>query len=457
MIAITLEKIAQIVNGTFLGNTEGLQKQAIGLQSDSRKIKTGDIFAPIVGERVDGHDFIQKAFEAGAVCCFCEKDCDIKQGQYGISVKSVVKAMLDLAEYIIKELSIPVVAVTGSVGKTTTKDMIASVLEQKYNVLKTAGNYNTNIGMPLMAAQMTREHNIAVLEMGMNSFGEIHNLSIAAKPKIAVITNVGVAHMEMLGSREGILKAKSEIFDGMNEKGIAILNSDNDKLQTLEGKIKQNILWYGIENKKGIYADNIKINGIEAITCDIHTTKGIFKANITVPGEHMVMNTLAATAVGLELGLTLEQIQKGIASFVPTKMRMNIIKTNGLTIINDVYNANPVSMKSSLDVLAVAQGRKVAILGFMGELGEKQAQMHKEVGEYVGEKNIDVLISIGEVADIYNEGAKQKGTKEVYHFDTQEDFWQNGISLLKEGDTVLIKASRSKQFEKTVEKLQGVK
>ncbi len=138
-------------------------------------------------------------------------------------------------------------------------------------------------------------------------------------------------------------------------------------------------------------------------------------------------------------------------------MRMNIIKTNGLTIINDVYNANPVSMKSSLDVLAVAQGRKVAILGFMGELGEKQAQMHKEVGEYVGEKNIDVLISIGEVADIYNEGAKQKGTKEVYHFDTQEDFWQNGISLLKEGDTVLIKASRSKQFEKTVEKLQGVK
>ena len=171
----------------------------------------------------------------------------------------------------------------------------------------------------------------------------------------------------------------------------------------------------------------------------------------------MVMNTLAATAVGLELGLTLEQIQKGIASFVPTKMRMNIIKTNGLTIINDVYNANPVSMKSSLDVLAVAQGRKVAILGFMGELGEKQAQMHKEVGEYVGEKNIDVLISIGEVADIYNESAKQKGTKEVYHFDTQEDFWQNGISLLKEGDTVLIKASRSKQFEKTVEKLQGVK
>ena len=253
MIAMTLEKVTKIVNGTFLGDTEGLQKKAIGLQSDSRKVNTGDIFAPIIGAKVDGHDFIQKAFEAGAVCCFCEKDCDIKQGQYAIRVKSVVKAMLCLAEYIIKELSIPVVAVTGSVGKTTTKDMIASVLEQKYCVFKTAGNYNTNIGMPLMAAQMTRQHDVAVLEMGMNSFGEIHNLSIAAKPNIAVITNVGVAHIEMLGDRDGILKAKSEVFDGMNEKGIAILNADNDKLQTLEGKIKQNIIWYGVEHKKGIY------------------------------------------------------------------------------------------------------------------------------------------------------------------------------------------------------------
>ncbi len=454
MIPITLQKIAEIVNGTLIGEKKGLQKQATGLQSDSRKVKEGDIFAPIVGERVDGHDFIQKAFEAGAICCFAEKDVDIKQEQYIIRVNSVVRALLDIAEYIIKELSIPVVAVTGSVGKTTTKDMIASVLEQKYCVLKTAGNYNTNIGMPLMTAQLTKQHEIAVLEMGMNSFGEIHNLSVAAKPVIAVITNVGVAHMEMLGSREGILKAKSEVFDGMNEKGIAILNADNDKLQTLEGKIKQNIIWYGVEHKKGIYADNIKSHGVESISCDIHTTKGDFNVMIPMAGEHMVMNALAATSVGLELGLTTEQIQKGIASFVPTKMRMNIIKANGFTIINDVYNANPVSMKASIDVLSKAEGRKVAILGFMGELGENEKQMHKEVGEYVGEKNIDVLISIGDIANYYDECAKQKGTKQVYHFDTQQSFWENGISLLKEGDTILVKASRSRQFEKTVEKLQ---
>ena len=456
MIAITLQKVTEIVKGTFLGSAEGLQKEAVGLESDSRKIKKGDIFAPIVGERVDGHDFIQKAFEAGAVCCFTEKDCDIKQGQYAIRVKSVVRALLDIAEYIIKQLQMPVIAITGSVGKTTTKDIIASVLEQKYDVLKTAGNYNTNIGMPLMTARLTEEHELAVLEMGMNSFGEIHNLSIAAKPKIAVITNVGVAHMEMLGSRDGILKAKSEIFDGMDENGVAILNADNDKLQILEGKIKQNIVWYGVENKKGIYADKIKTHGVESISCDIHTPKGTFQAMIPVPGEHMVMNALAATAVGLEMHLTLQQIQKGIASFVPTKMRMDIMKTNKMTIINDVYNANPVSMRASIDVLAAAEGRKVAILGFMGELGEKEKQMHIEVGEYVAQKKIDVLISIGEITELYDEGAKKYGAKQVYHFDSQQTFWQEGISLLKEGDTVLVKASRSRQFEKTVEKLQGV-
>ena len=452
MIPISLKKITEVVNGVLIGDKEGLQKEAIGLEIDSRKIKSGDIFAPIIGERADGHDFIQQVFEAGAVCCFSEKDCDIKKGQYMIRVKSVVRAMLDLTEYIIKELDIPVVAVTGSVGKTTTKDIIASVLEQKYCVLKTAGNYNTNIGMPLMAAQLTREHNIAVFEMGMNSFGEIHNLSMAAKPKIAVITNVGVAHMEMLGSREGILKAKCEVFDGMEQNGIAILNSDNDKLQTLEGKIKQNIIWYGVENKKGIYADNIVSHGVESISCDVHTPKGDFKTTVHVPGEHMIMNLLAATAVALELGLTVEQIQQGIAAFVPTQMRMNLIKANGFTIINDVYNANPVSMKASIDVLTKAEGRKVAILGFMGELGENEIQMHKEVGEYAGEKKIDVLISIGEIANYYDEGAKQM-IKQIYHFDTQEEFW-NHLSLLQKGDTVLIKASRSRQFEKTVSKLQ---
>ena len=217
--------------------------------------------------------------------------------------------------------------------------------------------------------------------------------------------------------------------------------------------IPQKIIWYGIENKKGIYADNIISHGVESISCDIHTEKETFKAMIPVPGEHMVRNVLAATAVALELGLSIEQIQKGIEDFIPTKMRMDIIKTKDFTIINDVYNANPVSMKASLDVLAKAEGRKVAILGFMGELGENEIQMHKEVGEYVGEKNIDVLISIGEIANYYDEGAKQKKLQQIYHFDTQEDFW-NHTSLLQKGDTILIKASRSRQFEKTVTKLQ---
>lgn len=457
MIPMKLERVTEIVSGTFIGEAQGLEKEACGLESDSRRVKKGDIFAAIAGERVDGHDFVEQAFEMGAVCCFVEKEIAVKKGQYAIYVKNVIKAMLDLAAYYIKLLDVPVVAVTGSVGKTTTKDMIASVLEQKYTVLKTAGNYNTNIGMPLMVTQLTKEHDVAVLEMGMNSFGEISNLSMVAKPVIAVITNIGVAHIEMLGSRDGILKAKCEVFDGMNAHGIAVLNGDDDKLQTLEGEILQKIIWYGVKNKKGIYAQQIQNNGVESVCCTIFTPKGSFDVTIAVPGEHMVMNALAATAVGLEMGLSLEQIQKGIAHFVPTKMRMNIIKTEyGLTIINDVYNANPVSMKASIDVLAQAEGRKVAILGFMGELGENEKQMHKQVGEYVGEKQIDVLISIGDMAEYYDEGAKEKGTKEIHHFQSQQVFWQEGMSLLKKGDTILIKASRSRQFEKTVEKLQGV-
>lgn len=459
MKPLTLKTIEQVVGGRVIGADE-LEKDKIfvsGVASDSRKIMQGDLFVPIRGERVDGHDFITTCFEKGAVCSFTEREILPPKGKYCILVKDAQKALLELAEYYLTLFDIPVIAITGSVGKTTTKDMIASVLMQKYCVLKTEGNYNTNIGLPLMVFRIGDEHEVAVLEMGMNSFGEIHNLSKVAKPNIAVITNIGVAHIEMLGSREGILKAKSEVFDYMTPQGMAILNGDNDMLQTLEGKLSQNIIWYGIENKRGIYAHSIHMEGLEKTRCTLHTPKGEIEVTLPVSGVHMVQNALAATAVGLQMELSLKEIKKGIETFTMTKMRMAVEHTKkGITIINDVYNANPVSMKASLEVLASATGRKVCILGDMGELGIYADQMHREVGEYAAQKGIDVIISIGELSRYLHQGAIKEGAKNAYHYDTQEEFWQEGLSMLASGDTVLVKGSRSRGLEQTVDKIQGV-
>lgn len=461
MKPMTLKLIAEVVNGTVLGikKEENLDVLVHGVRADSRKVQQGDLFIPIKGERVDGHDFIEMAFKKDAVCSFSEKEIEPIEGKFIIYVESVQKALLELAEYYLKFFpELKIVGVTGSVGKTTTKDIIASVLMQRYTVLKTEGNYNTNIGLPLMAFQINEEHEVAVLEMGMNSFGEIHNLSKVTKPDIAVITNVGVAHIEMLGSREGILKAKCEIFDYMTSEGTAILNGDNDMLQTLNGRLQQKILWYGVENKQDIYADHIQIENLQSTRCILHTPKGSVEVVIPVPGQHLVQNALAAVAVGLELGLSLKEIKMGIETFSLTKMRMGIEYTkSGITIINDVYNANPVSMKAAIDVLVSSKERKVCILGDMGELGEHGEEMHREVGAYAAEKGIDIIICIGTLTKASAEGARNLGAKNVFHYDTQENFWQEGLKMISEGDVVLVKASRSRGFEKTVEKIQGVK
>lgn len=272
-----------------------------------------------------------------------------------------------------------------------------------------------------------------------------------------MISNVGVAHIEFLGSREGILKAKCEMLAHLEKDGVAILNADNDMLQTLEGKLPQKIRWFGIENKRDFYADEIAQVGLEKTACTIHTPIGNVRVNIPIPGVHMVLNALSAAAVGVELGLTPEQVKAGIEGFRATKNRMSIETTkDGITILNDVYNSNPVSCKASLDILAIAKGRRIAVLGFMGELGDYAEEGHREVGIHAAEKGIDVLYCIGLCCDYMADAAKKAGMKEVYYLETQEEFWEKGLPTLKEGDTILLKASRSREFEKTVAKLQGV-
>lgn len=459
MIPLSVDTIAKIVGGEIISDlsekTDDLLVQ--GVVTDSRKVNSGDLFVPLVGERADGHDFIAQCFEKGAVCCFTEKRLPTKHEKPLILVQSTAQALLDFAEYYLDMCHIPVVAITGSVGKTTTKDLIASVLSQKYKVLKTEGNYNTNVGLPLTVFRLSKEHELAVLEMGMNSFGEIHNLSKVAKPSIAVITNIGVSHIENLGSRDGILKAKCEVFDYMKETDIAILNGDDDKLITLRDTLPQKIIWYGVTNKEGIYAENIRTEALQSTICDVCTPVGKCTVTIPVPGEHMVKNALAAVAVGLKLHLSLEEIKNGIETFMPTKMRMDVIEYNHMTIINDSYNANPVSMKAAIDVLDWAKGRKVCIVGDMGELGSYANEMHYEVGNYIANKGIDFIISIGTLTKELDRGAREAGASQVYHYDTQEEFWEKGLDKLASGDTILVKASRSMKLEKTVDKLQGVK
>ena len=460
MKKLTIGEIARATGARILTKEQGnIEERCVTkVITDSRQAAEGALFVPLKGEKTDGHLFIDQCFEKGALACFSEEERLPADKGVILLVENCGQALLDAASFYRGKFEIPFVGITGSVGKTTTKDMVASVLSQKYNTLWTQGNYNNDIGVPLTLFGLEEEHEAAVIEMGMNHFGEIRRLAAAAKPDIGLISNVGVAHIEYLGSREGILQAKCEMFEHMDENGTAILNADNDMLATMEGKLAQKIVWFGVENQRDFYADGIEAVGLEQTKCTIHTPKGSVEVKIPLPGNHMVLNALSAAAAGMELGLSLEEIKAGIDNFVPTMNRMAVMKTEGgLTLLNDVYNANPVSTKASLDILSNAEGRKVAFLGFMGELGEYAPQMHKEVGAYAAEKKIDLLFCVGNFSEEMAAGAKEGGMEQVYRYQTQEEFWENGIQLLRKGDTILLKASRSMGFEKTVEKLQGVK
>lgn len=454
MKPIFIEELIKAVNGVINNNIDTKDIFIKNVSIDTRNIKPGDLFIPIIGENFDGHNFINDAFEKGAVACLSQENIDANN--IVINVKDTKKALKDFATYYRSLFNIPVVALTGSSGKTTTKDMIASCLSIKYKTLKTEGNFNNEIGLPLTIFNIEEDTEVVVLEMGMNHFGEIRNLSEIAKPDIALITNIGVSHIENLGSREGILRAKYEIFDYLKENGIKVLNGDDDMLCTLkEENNKLKTYFYSINKKLDAYATNIKENGINGISATINYFNKSFNVLLSLPGKHMISNALAVTLVCESLGLKEDEIKKGLETFKPSKMRMDIIKTDKYTIINDVYNANPNSMKASLDVLATLEGRKVAILGDMFELGNYSNDMHYEIGKYAVEKDIDELIFIGDYSYYMLQGAKDniKNNSSINYFKTQDEFINNVDNLLKIGDIILVKASRGMKLENTVDKI----
>lgn len=452
MKELTLAQIAEACGGTLIGGNEAKEYTVTGVEIDSRRVKAGDLFVAIPGEKVDGHKFIPDVLKKGAYA-LSQQSLDV-DGAY-ILVEDTVTAMKRLARFYRNTLDIKVVGITGSVGKTSTKEMIASVLGTKFRVHKTQGNFNNGIGLPLTIFQIEKEHQVAVLEMGISEFGEMHELADMAQPDIMVITNIGLCHLENLKTRDGILKAKTESFAHLKPDGVVILNGDDDKLSTVEQVAGRKPVFYGIKGRNlcetSVCADAVTEHGLEGMTAEFHTPQGDMEVFIPIPGEHNVYNALAATCVAEQLGLSMDEIKCGIAAASTISGRTNLIHTKGMTVIDDCYNANPVSMKASLDVLSKAGGRKIAVLGDMGELGEDEQQLHYEVGTYAGTLPIDLLFCVGTLSGKLAEGAKkQNPALTVKHYGTREEMTEELLATVKEGDAVLVKASHFMEFPKVV-------
>ena len=453
---MSLQKIAEACDGIYRGDLEKASLEVSSVVIDSRKVQKDSLFIAIKGTRVDGDSFIPQVMEDGAVCAVSEQDLGDVSYPY-IKVDSCEQALKDIAEHYRRSLDIKVVGISGSVGKTSTKEMIASVLSEKYNVLKTEGNFNNEIGLPLTVFRLREEHEIAVLEMGISNFGEMTRLAKVARPDICVITNIGVAHIENLGSRDGILKAKTEMFDYMNPEGTIILNGDDDKLR---GFVPQNGIapvYFGLDPSCPYHAGATRSMGLRGTTAEFLTPAEQFEAHISIPGDHMVYNALAGIAAGTALGMTSEEIRRGIEKLVPIAGRNNLIETEHYTIIDDCYNANPASMKASIAVLSDADTRTVAVLGDMFELGEDGPQMHYDTGKYAADCGIDVLVCIGGLSAEIARGARENldgSQMEIHEYSTKDEFFKDAGRILQEKDTILVKASHGMEFSKIVAELQ---
>ena len=453
-----IKDILKVTNGKMLIGDENLVCDSFS--KDTRTIQNGDIYIGIKGENFDGNKFWKQALDNGAGGVIIQ-DVEVSTEELKnykdktvIKVEDTLKALYEIAKYKRSLYDIQVVAITGSVGKTSTKDIIVSVVSTQYKTLKTEGNNNNNIGLPLTILKL-KDHEALVVEMGMNHFGEISLLTDIAKPTLAVITNIGTSHIGNLGSRENILKAKLEILEGMKIPKI-IINNDNDLLHNWykENSEKLEIHTFGIESNSEVMGKDIKMQEESSEFTAVTDSK---ETNIKVPvgGEHFVYNALCAMTVGKVLNIPVDKIQYGIESFELTKKRMDIKKLeNGAIIINDAYNASFESMKVSLEFLANHTGeRKIAVLGDMFELGEYSEELHRKVGKEVVKNNIDMLICAGENAKYIIEEAKKNSKIETYFMHNNEEIVEKLSQELRNGDVVLVKASNGMKFFEICQKV----
>lgn len=453
---LTLNNLARVCRGKYCGSPEQGEQEVESIVTDSRQVTPGALFVAIPGERVDGHTFIEDVALKGALAVLSERDLGQRPFPY-IQVESSLQAVKEIAQFYLEQLRIPVVGITGSVGKTSTKEAVAAVLSQKFCVLKTQGNFNNELGLPLTVFRLRPEHQLAVLEMGINQFGEMSRLAKIARPDTCVITNIGPCHLEYLGSRDGVFRAKTEVFSYIKPGGKVILNGDDDKLSAVERVNGSRPVFFGMGSGADVWADNLENHGLEGVQCRIHAGGDVFPVRIPIPGEHMVYNVLAAAAVGICYGLSPEEIQKGIESLEPVDGRLRMVKAGPATVIDDCYNANPVSMKASLDVLKNTPGRKTAILGDMGELGGDQVRMHREVGTCAGASGLDLCICVGELSQYMAEAAREENPDmEVVYLKHLEELMEILPDLAGKGGTILVKASHFMEFHKVVDNLEGL-
>ncbi|MCL2398087.1 MAG: UDP-N-acetylmuramoyl-tripeptide--D-alanyl-D-alanine ligase [Defluviitaleaceae bacterium] len=449
MKPLRIDEVARAVGGR-LNRPEVGGTMITGVSFDTRGDMTGKLFVPLKGNR-DGHDFLQDAVNAGAMCVFSEIETRLD----AIIVPDAFAALRDLAEYYRTLFNVKIVGITGSNGKTSAKDMVAAVLAEKYNVVKTMGNFNNEIGLPTTIFNIDDDTQVAVLEMGMNHRWEIHRLSKIARPNYAVITNIGVAHIENLGSQEEIFRAKSEIMDYMADDGRIFLNGDDPFL--LRYRDREDVTFFGRTMKDGYKATNEETTALDGSRYTTRLKSGEeVDIYVPIPGRHMVMNSLVAVALGEELGLTGAEIAAGISKFKPSGMRMNIFETvGGIRIIDDCYNASPDSVKAALEVLCQAERNTMAILGDMYELGEDSHAMHYDVGAEAARLCIGTIICIGPYSEAAYNGAHAQyqagtSTSRIMHFDSKQDCISQLPHIVKSGDTVLVKASRGMKFEEIV-------
>ncbi|MCK4259015.1 MAG: UDP-N-acetylmuramoyl-tripeptide--D-alanyl-D-alanine ligase [Halanaerobiales bacterium] len=455
MIQMNTLELCKALNGELIA---GFSNEFSGVSIDSRKIESGQLFFAIVGEKMDGHKFVEDALIQGGTGAIvdCEMDIELKEGQFLIKVKDTTSALQDLAHYYRKKFDIKVVGITGSAGKTTTKDMIASVLREKYNVLKTEGNLNNYYGLPLTLFQLKSEHEVLVVEMGMSDLKEIELLAKLAEPEFGVVTNIGHSHLEHLKTLDNVVLAKQELIENLVGQRIAILNVDDYRVRKMSALADQAV-FFGMDELANYRALKVDQNELKGMKIILEGEKISF--DIPLPGEHNVYNALAAIAVGRVLGVSFSKIQEGLKNFQPSKMRMNISKLGeNITLLNDAYNANPDSMQANLEVLANCSGRKIAVVGDMLELGSFAEKSHFDIGRFAALKGIDLIFIKGDYRKFVAEGAVAGGlsSDKIFTFASNLKLAEQLLDVVQPGDTILIKGSRGMKMEE-VAKILGEK
>jgi len=449
-VRLTLARIAEFISaaGEFAP-----EEVACGYSIDSRTVGLGQLFFAVKGERLDGHDFVEQALEKGAAGAVVRKD---RLGRYPqqarlLAVEDTLVALQTLATAARKLWGKPLIAVTGSAGKTTTKEAIAHVLGARFRVLKSEGNFNNHFGLPLMLLKLEPEHDLAVIEMGMSHAGEIRALAKIARPEIGVVTNVAAVHLEFFDSLAGIARAKYELVESLPGSGTVVLNADDEYVSQFGRGFKGKVVMYGTRTAADVRAEKIQSQGAQGTEFDV--VVGSVREHATLPlvGEHNVLNALAAVAVGLERGLKPSEAIAELYTLAPADKRGQVLQLGNITVINDCYNSNPKALEAMVDALAAMRAkRRIVVAGEMLELGPAGKEMHRQAGQHVADKKIDVLLGVRGLARSMVEGARQAGTRSEFVASPEEaGEWLAGEA--RDGDVVLLKASRGVKLEKALE------